>query len=138
MVPGRQKLVIAAALYDVGHCSAIDLDIENYVPSKVRGPQNNQTPTRLGGVCSNRDCANENKNQKECIAGGVSRLHGLTLRSGLAFGERGVYRLVKFSEVVPTHQGLPGHPSCHNSPGVRHTLDGRRKTKSESHIAVYT
>src|SRR5215470_3902166 len=60
------------------------------------------------------------------------------LGSGLAFGEHGVHCLVKFSEVVPTHQGLPGHPICHNSPGVRHTVDGRRKTKSESHIAVYT
>jgi len=52
----------------------------------------------------------------------------ILLSSGLAFGERGVHCLVKFSEVVPTHQGLPGHPSCHSSPGVRHTLDGRRKT----------
>jgi hypothetical protein len=62
----------------------------------------------------------------------------MMLAMRLALGERGVHCLAKFSEVVPTHQGLPGQPSCHSSPGVRHTLDGRRKRKSESHIAVYT
>jgi hypothetical protein len=138
MTPRRHKVIVAASLHNVGDRSAIDLQIENYVPSKVRDPHDDQTPTRLRGGGSDRGCANKNKNEKECIGGGVSWLHGLTLRARLAFGERGVHRLVKFSDVVPTHHGLPGHPSCHNSPGVRHTLDGRRKTKSESHIAVYT
>ena len=138
MAPRRHEVIVAASLNNIGDRSAIDLKIENYVPSKVRVPQNDQTPTRLSGGGSNRDCANKNKNQKECIGRGVSWLRGPPLRSGLAFGERGVHCLVKFSEVVPAHQGLPGHPNCQSSPGVRHTLDGRRKTKSESHIAVYT
>jgi hypothetical protein len=43
--------------------------------------KNNQTPARLSGGAPIRDYANKNKNQKECIAGGVSWLHGLTLRS---------------------------------------------------------
>jgi hypothetical protein len=45
MTSWRNKVVVAASLHDVGDRSAIDLKIENYVPSKVRGPQNDQTPT---------------------------------------------------------------------------------------------
>jgi hypothetical protein len=52
---------------------------------------------------------------------------GLTLRCGLALGERGVHRPVDFSESIGQAQlGLPGQPICHSSPGVKHTQDGRR------------
>jgi len=49
----------------------------------------------------------------------------ILLSSGLAFGERGVH-WVLLLEVVPTHQDLPGQPISHSTPGVKHTLDGRR------------
>ena len=50
----------------------------------------------------------------------------ILLSSGLAFGGRGVHRVVKLLEVVPTHQDLPGQPISHIVPGVKHTLEGRR------------
>jgi hypothetical protein len=62
MTPRRQNVIVASSLHNVGDRSAIDLKIETYVPSKVRGAQNDQTPTRLGGG-SDRDCVNKNKNQ---------------------------------------------------------------------------
>ena len=97
MTARRHKVIVASPLDNVGDRSAIDLKIDNDVPSKVRDPHNDQPPTRLSGGAPIRDYANKNKNQKECIAGGVSWLHGLTLRSGLALGERGVHRLPGFS-----------------------------------------
>jgi hypothetical protein len=90
-------MIIAAALYHVRDGSSIDLKMERQIPSKVRNPQNNQTPARLSGGSSDRDYANKNKNQEECIDGAVSWLHGLTLCSGLALGECGVNRLLDFS-----------------------------------------
>jgi hypothetical protein len=93
MTPGWHKVIVAASLHNVGDRSAIYLKIENYIPAKVRRPQNNKTPTRLGGV-PDRRYANKNENEKDCIGGGVSWLHGLTLPSGRAFGERGVHRLL--------------------------------------------
>jgi hypothetical protein len=44
MTPRRDKVIIAAALYYVRDGSAIDLKMESQIPSKVRNPQNNQTP----------------------------------------------------------------------------------------------
>ncbi len=127
MTARRHKVIVAASLHNVGDRSAIDLKIENYIPSKVRAPQNDETPARLSGGAPIRDYANENKNQKECVGRGVSWLHGLTLRCGLALGERGVHRPVDFSKSVGQAQkGLPGHPSCHSAPGVKHTPDGCR------------
>ena len=70
MAPGWQKVVVAASLHNVGNCSAIDLDIENYVPSKGRNPQNNQTSTRLSDGASDGDYADKNENEKDC-GGGV-------------------------------------------------------------------
>ena len=126
-MPRRHKVIVTSPLHNVGNRSAIDLKIENYVPSKVRDPHDDQTPTRLRGGGSDRGCANKNKNQKECIGRGVSWLHGLTLPSGLALGERGVHRPVGFSKSAGQAQlGLAGQPSCHSSPGVKHTQDGRR------------
>ena len=125
MTPRRQNVIVASSLHNVGDRSAVDLKIQSDVPSKVRGPQNDQTPTRMGGG-SDRGCANKDKNQKESCDGGKSCLHRLTPRSGLARRERDVHRPVKFSEVVPTQKGLPGQPICHSAPGVRHTVDGRR------------
>ena len=61
MTPRRNELIVAASLNDIGDRSAIDLKIENYVPSKVRDPHNDQTPTRLSGGDSNRGCANKTK-----------------------------------------------------------------------------
>jgi len=72
MTARRHNVIVAASLHNVGDSSAIDLKIENYIPSKVRDPDNDQTPTRLSGGAGVRDYANENKNQTECIGGGVS------------------------------------------------------------------
>src|SRR5215472_12207686 len=44
------KVVVAASLHNVGGRSPIDLNIESHIPSKVRGPQNNKTSTRLSNV----------------------------------------------------------------------------------------
>ena len=49
MTPGWHKVIVAASLHNVGDRSAIYLKIQNYIPAKVRRPQNNKTPTRLGG-----------------------------------------------------------------------------------------
>jgi len=65
MVPGWQPCVIAAALYDVPDRPAIDLEIESQIPSKVRRPENDQMPTWLSGGGSDRNRANESKNQEE-------------------------------------------------------------------------
>jgi hypothetical protein len=72
MTARRHRVIVAASLYNVGDRSAIDLQIENYIPSKDRTPQNDQTPARLSGGGSDRDHPNENKDQTECIGGGVS------------------------------------------------------------------
>jgi hypothetical protein len=93
MTARRHKVIVAASLHNVGDRSAIDLQIENYVPSKVRTPQNDKTPTRLSGGSSERGCANKNKNQKESDGGGKSCVHGLMLSSRLVFGQRGVHQL---------------------------------------------
>src|SRR5262249_45300068 len=48
MTPRRHELIVAAcSLHNVGGRSPIDLKIESHIPSKVRGPQNNKTSTRL-------------------------------------------------------------------------------------------
>src|SRR6476660_5452200 len=48
MTPRRHELIVAASsLHNVGGRSPIDLKIESQIPSKVRGPQNNKTSTRL-------------------------------------------------------------------------------------------
>jgi hypothetical protein len=65
-------MIIAAALYYVGEGSSIDLKMDRQIPSKVPNPQNNKTPARLSGGSSDRDYANKNKNQEECIGGAVS------------------------------------------------------------------
>ncbi len=72
MTARGQKVIVAASLHDVGDRSAIDLQIENYIPSKVRTPQNDKTPIGLSGGSSDRGCANKNKNQKESGRGGES------------------------------------------------------------------
>src|SRR6188474_2477928 len=47
MTPLRHDLVVAASRHNVGGRSPIDLKIESQIRSKVRGPQNNKTSTRL-------------------------------------------------------------------------------------------
>jgi hypothetical protein len=69
MTPRRHKVIVAASLHNVGDRSAIDLQIENYIPSKVRTPQNDKTATRVSGGSSDRGCANKYKNQKESDGG---------------------------------------------------------------------
>ena len=81
-------MIIAAALYHVRDGSSIDLKMERQIPSKVRNPQNNQTPTRLSGA--DRGYAKKYENEKEWSGGGESWLHRLMLGSRLVFGERGV------------------------------------------------
>jgi hypothetical protein len=96
MAPRRDKMIIAAALYNVRDGSAIDLKME---PNSIQSsePSKQLDAPRLSGGSSDRDYANKNKNQEECIGGAVSWLHGLTLCSGLALGECGVNRLLDFS-----------------------------------------
>jgi hypothetical protein len=67
MTARRHKVIVAVSLHNVGDRSAIDLQIENYIPSKVRTPQNNQAPSGLSGGCPNRDGANKNKNQRSLM-----------------------------------------------------------------------
>jgi hypothetical protein len=93
MTPGWHKVIVAASLHNVGDRSAIYLKIENYIPAKVRRPQNNKTPTRLGGG-PDRRYANKNENENDCGGGGVSWLHRRMLWSGFVFGECGVGRLL--------------------------------------------
>jgi hypothetical protein len=69
------KVIVTSSLHNVGDRSAIDLKIENYVPSEVRDPHDDQTSARLSGGAPIGDYANENKNQKECVGRGVSWLH---------------------------------------------------------------
>jgi len=59
-------------LHNVGGRSAINLKMESQIPSKVRSSQNNKTSTRLSGGSSDRDYANENKNEKDSGWGGES------------------------------------------------------------------
>src|SRR5258708_39736660 len=47
MTPRRQELIVATSLHNVGDRFPIDLKIKSEIPSKVRGPQNNKTSTRL-------------------------------------------------------------------------------------------
>jgi hypothetical protein len=68
-------------LDNIGDRLAIDLKMESQIPSKVRSPQNNDTPTWLGAGGSDRNSANENQNQKELAGEIVSCLHGRMLRS---------------------------------------------------------
>ena len=65
------KMIVATSLHNIRDRSAIDLKIESQIPSKVRGPQNNKTPTRLSGGSSDRDHANKNKNKKKSGGGSV-------------------------------------------------------------------
>jgi len=72
MTPRRQEVIIAAPLHNVGGRSSIDLKIQSQIPSKVRSSQNNKTSPRLSAGSSERDYANENKNQKDFAGGGES------------------------------------------------------------------
>jgi hypothetical protein len=65
MVPGWQPCVIVATLYDAPDGPAVDLKIESQIPSKVRRPENDQTPSGLSGGGSDRNRANESKNQED-------------------------------------------------------------------------
>jgi hypothetical protein len=60
-------MIIAATLYNVRDGSAIDLKMERQIPSKVRNPQDNQTPAPLSGGSSDRDNANKNKMRKTLV-----------------------------------------------------------------------
>jgi hypothetical protein len=93
-------MIIAAALCNVRDGSAHRSEDGEPIPSKVRTSQYDKTPTRPSGGGSDRGYANKYKNEKESGGGGVSWLHGLTLPSGRAFGERGVHRLLDFSKSV--------------------------------------
>jgi hypothetical protein len=72
MTPRWHKVIVAASLHKIGGRSAIDLKIESQIPPKVRSPQNNETPTRLSCVGSDRRYANKNKSEKECCGEGAS------------------------------------------------------------------
>jgi hypothetical protein len=70
MLPGWQPRVILATLDNVRNGPAVDLKIESQIPSKIWRPENDQMSTRSGSSGSNRNHANETKNQEE-PAGGV-------------------------------------------------------------------
>jgi hypothetical protein len=61
-----------ATLYDIRDGPAVDLEIETQIPSKVRRPENDQMPTGLSDGGSNRNRADENKNQEEPAARVIS------------------------------------------------------------------
>ena len=63
------RVILTSSLHNLGDRPAIDLKIENYVPSEVWYLM---TIKRPPGGAPVRDYANENKNQTECIGGGVS------------------------------------------------------------------
>jgi hypothetical protein len=71
MLPGWQPCVIVATLDNVRNGPPVDLKIESQIPSKVRRPENHQMPTRSGSSGSNRNRANESKNQEEPAVGVV-------------------------------------------------------------------
>ena len=71
MTPRRHKVIVAASLHNIGDRYPIDLKIESQIPSKVRSSQNNETSSRLSAGGSDRDYANENKNEKEFGGGSV-------------------------------------------------------------------
>src|SRR5881397_1477889 len=80
MTPLRHELIVAASLHNVGGRSPIDLKIESQIPSKVRGPQNNKTSTRLsdgsfGGrarLCWTRaSCGEDTSDALEVGSGGT-------------------------------------------------------------------
>jgi hypothetical protein len=43
-------MIVSASLHNIDDCPAIDLQMERQIPSKIRRPQNNKTPTRLSGA----------------------------------------------------------------------------------------
>jgi hypothetical protein len=65
MLPSWQPCVVVTTLYDVRDGRAVDLKIESQIPSKVRRPENDQTPSGLSGGGSNRNRTDERKNQEE-------------------------------------------------------------------------
>jgi hypothetical protein len=77
MLPGWQPCVIVATLDNVRNAPAVDLKIETNIPSEVRRPEDHQLPTRSdapmptrsGDSGSNRNRANETKNQEEPASG---------------------------------------------------------------------
>jgi hypothetical protein len=75
MTARRHSVIVTSSLHNIGDRSAVDLKIENYVPSKVRNSHNDQTPTRLSCGSSDRGCANKNKNQKKSGEGSKSWVH---------------------------------------------------------------
>ena len=72
MLASWQPCVVVTTLYDARDGPAVDLKVESHIPSKVRRPENDQTPSGLSGGGSNRSYANKNKNEEECAGGAVS------------------------------------------------------------------
>jgi hypothetical protein len=79
MLPGWQPCVILATLDNVRNAPAVDLKVETQIPSEVRCSENDQMstrssapmPARAGDSGSNRNRANETKNQEEPASGVV-------------------------------------------------------------------
>jgi hypothetical protein len=79
MLPGWQPCVIEATLDNGRNLPAVDLKIESHIPSEVRRSDNDQMPTRSSAPMpsrssdsgSNRNCADETKNQEEPASGVV-------------------------------------------------------------------
>jgi hypothetical protein len=65
MLPGWQPCVIEATLDNVRNGPAVDLKIESQIPSKIRRSEDHQMPARSSGSGSNRNRANESKDQEE-------------------------------------------------------------------------
>jgi hypothetical protein len=79
MLPGWQPCVIEATLDNVRNGPAVNLKIEPHIPSKIRRSEHQQMPTRSsapmptrsGGGGSNRNRADESKNQEGPASGVV-------------------------------------------------------------------
>jgi hypothetical protein len=98
MAARRHRVIVTAPLHNVGDRSAIDLNVEDYVPSKNGAPQNDKTPTtRLSGGSSDGDCANKNENEKQFYGGGKCWLHGLTLFCGILFSQPRLHQVLDLS-----------------------------------------
>jgi hypothetical protein len=75
MVSDWHKTVEAAALYNVRDGSAIDLEMDSHIPSKVRHSFHNETASTaapLSDSARDGNCASQTKNQESPARGIVS------------------------------------------------------------------
>jgi len=64
MAPRRDEMIVTAALDNIRHSFAIDLEIENQIPPKVWSSQDNKASTWLSGRAAHRDRRHQNQNEE--------------------------------------------------------------------------